>query len=212
MHRHSMRTRLMAAGFLAAAALATPASAVTITDPANDFIPSYTGRIRADLDVVSVFATFDGVTFHIGATMAGPIDQSPTAGLLYVYGINRGKGANSFASLGLPNVVFDSVVTMYGLGVTGGNVSLPPGSAHISGATFQIDVPLTSLPSLSGFTPLRYGFNLWPRDAQVAPGNAQISDFAPNAATFTADLPEPFSLSLFLSGLIALGFARYRVK
>ena len=211
MQRHLLKIRLSG---LTAALLLTftaPAGAVAvITDPVNDFIPSYTGRHRPDLDVVSVFATFDGVAFHIGATMAGPIDTSPAAGLLYVYGINRGNGANSFTSLGLPGVVFDSVVTMTGLGVTGGNVALPAGSAHISGASFQIDIPLSSLPSLSGFTPLQYGFNLWPRDAQVAPGNAQISDFAPNATTFTADLPEPLSLSLFVSALLGLGFVRRR--
>ena len=60
------------------------------------------------MTLFSVSATFDGAVFHIGATMAGPIDTSPTAGLLYVFGVNKG-GATSpgpFANVGNPNVIF----------------------------------------------------------------------------------------------------------
>jgi hypothetical protein len=38
-------------------------------DPANDFIPTFAGVHSADLDVQSVFATYDGVNLHIGATL-----------------------------------------------------------------------------------------------------------------------------------------------
>ena len=46
--------------------LAIPAHATVITDAAGDFLPSFAGTHSGDLDVLSVFATFDGVAFHIG--------------------------------------------------------------------------------------------------------------------------------------------------
>ena len=46
--------------------MTTPSRATVITDPANDFIPTFTGTKSPDLDVLSVFATFDGAAFYSG--------------------------------------------------------------------------------------------------------------------------------------------------
>ncbi|WP_293675818.1 hypothetical protein, partial [uncultured Phenylobacterium sp.] len=48
---------------------ATPALAVT--DPADDFLATYTGPQAADLDILSASATYDGANFHLSATLAG---------------------------------------------------------------------------------------------------------------------------------------------
>lgn len=160
-----VRTRtaqLAAAAFVLLAC--GPAYATVVTDPANDFIPSFTGAKSGDLDVLSAFATFDGTSFHIGATLNGNVGTLPSS--LYVFGFNRGAGTSNFAAIGVPNVIFDSVITLTGAGVTGGRdlvantvLTLPAGSARISGPSFQIDVPASLLPS-EGFSPLQYQVNL----------------------------------------------------
>jgi PEP-CTERM motif len=194
---------------IALIAVASPARAGSVTDPLNDFIPTFTGTKSADLDVLSTFATFDGTAFHIGATLAGNVGTLPTA--LYVFGFDRGVGSSNFAAIGLPGVTFDAVITLTGAGVAGGRdliagvpIVLPAGSVQISGASFRIDIPAALLPSL-GLSPGNYGVNLWPRDSSQV-GNAQISDFAPNATTFR--VPEPGSALLL--GLSLLGLAAMR--
>jgi hypothetical protein len=64
---------------------ATPAAAVSIMDPTDDFIPSYTAGPRfADLDVTGFSVSYDGMSqlFTLGATFAGNIDPQ-TAGLSF---------------------------------------------------------------------------------------------------------------------------------
>src|SRR5689334_16021443 len=108
-----MKTRLALSIFaLISTVVATRADGATITDPAGDFIPTFTGTPSPDLDVRSSFATFDGSAFHFGATVNGPVGTLADA--LYVIGFNRGAGTANFASIGLPNVIFDSVITMTG--------------------------------------------------------------------------------------------------
>lgn len=202
---------------LALCLAAAGAQATVVSDAANDFLTSFTGVHSPDLDVRSVSATFDGTAFHIGATVGANVGTLSSA--LYVWGFDRGRGAttSSFAGLGLPGVMFDAVITMTGTGVLGGRdlvagraITLPAGSAHISGDSFVIDVPLSALLS-QGFDPLHYGINLWPRDsASVRPAGAtnndfQIADFAPNATNFS--VPEPGALSLLLAGGLAAAAA-----
>lgn len=208
------KTALLA-GALFALLAGAPAYATVVTDPANDFIPTFTGAKSGDLDVLSAFATFDGTAFHIGATLNGNVGTLPTS--LYVFGFNRGAGTSNFAAIGLPNVIFDSVITLTGAGVTGGRdlvantaLTLPAGSTRISGASFQIDVPVSLLPS-QGFAPLQYQVNLWPRDASAPAGNGQIADFAPDAQDFPVSaVPEPWSISAIPAGLLALALFRRR--
>jgi hypothetical protein len=72
--------------------------------------------------------------------------------------------------------------------ITGGATALEPSSIKIAGSVISVSLPLSLLPS-QGFEVEDYGYNLWPRFAPdgVDPlDNTQISDFAPNASTFTA--------------------------
>jgi hypothetical protein len=212
-------TALRLAAATIVASVASPAGATTITDPVGDFIPAFSGAHTGDIDVVSSSVTFDGATFHFSATLDGAIGTLPTS--LYVIGVNRGAATSSFAAppINLPGVVFDTVITMTGTGVTGGRnlitatpLALPAGSAHISGDSFELDIPLSLLPS-AGFLPLQYGFNLWPRDTSVTADatHTPIADFAPDNATFVATaVPEPMSLALLGAGLVGLCLVRRR--
>jgi hypothetical protein len=135
---------------------------------------------------------------------------------------NRGGATSNFASIGLPNIVFDSVITLNSNGVVGGRdlvtntpITLPVGSATILGSTFQIDVPAALLPS-QGLLPMQYGVNLWPRDIAISVpmGDPQIADFAPDATVLIVgpalSVPEPSTLALLVAGILGLGLAKCR--
>jgi hypothetical protein len=194
-----MRRVLLAATAVLAMA-AGAARATTITDPAGDFLGTYTGAHDADLDVTSFGVLFDPAAsmFHLNATFAGTINPAVTPGF-YVIGVNTGSAASpgSFAGIGAPGVLFNRVITIQKSGVT----NLSGLTANISGNAFALDVPLGRLAP-TGFTPYQYGFNLWPRGAGT--GSAAISDFAPNNATITG-VPEPMSWALMLVGFAAVG-------
>jgi hypothetical protein len=209
---------LMTALLVSGSAISTSASATVITDATNDFIPTFTGTPSGDLDVLSAFATFDGLSFHIGGTVNGNIGTLPTA--LYVFGFNRGAGTANFASLGLAGVSFDSVITMTGAGVTGGRdivanvpIIVPAGAAHISGSSFVIDILASILPS-EGLPPDQYSVNLWTRDTSSI-GNAALADFAPDNSNFAVSpalsVPEPATASLVAAAVAGLlAFRRRR--
>ena len=55
------------------------AKAVPIVDTAGDFLPTYAGAINGAFDVISADATFDGVTFHLTANLAGPVSGASEA-------------------------------------------------------------------------------------------------------------------------------------
>ena len=57
--------------------------------------------------------------------------------------------------------------------------------------------PRASLFPSRGFSFAQYGFNLWPRDANIV-GNVQISGFAPDNATFLATIPEPGTVPMVI--------------
>jgi hypothetical protein len=121
-----------------------------------------------------------------------------TQGAAYVWGIDRGAGVELFPTLDPPTgegVAFDAAVVLLPDGTgslidlaTGGATTLDPSSIEISGSVISVSLSLSLLPS-QGFDVEDYGYNLWPRYAPdgVDPlDNTQISDFAPDASTFTA--------------------------
>jgi hypothetical protein len=197
----------MAAG----AARATP-----VSDPVGDFIPSYTGPHVPDLDVISANVSVLGGNVIVSGTLNGAVGA--TTGGFYVWGIDRGRGAttSNFAAIGLPNIIFDSVVVVRPGGasavndlVSGLSTPLPGSQISIAGNTVQAIVPLSELPS-EGFSADNYFWNLWPRFAGAV-GNAQVADFAPDDHDAPVTVPEPASLALLAFGLTALTISRRKM-
>lgn len=197
----------------AAAALPIPAGAVTISDPAGDFLPTYTGAVGGDLDVVSIDVRRTFANIILGATMAGPLGTTP--GAIFVWGIDRGQGTARFVA-GTPSVgagvLFDSVVVLRPDGTgnfidllnAANNFALPTGAVVVDGADLTATVAVNRVPS-TGFAVANFGYNLWPRLGSV-PGNAGISDFAPDASVITASfVPEPATWTLLLAGFAGAG-------
>jgi hypothetical protein len=192
---------------------ADQAKADVITDPTG-FLPSYTGPQVGALDVIQAGGTFDGTTFHLFATLAGPFSSAP-AGSSYIWGINTGTGtAAPFASIGSPNVRFNTAPTLRADG-TANNPAFTP---IINGNVIELLVPLSALPPSTGFAPQDYTWNLWPRggaNGVAIGGNGGIPDFVPdNAMARFTFIPEPATVAVF-SGLAlagAFGYRRRKVK
>lgn len=197
---------------LTALASISAAQAATVTDAANDFLPTYVGPQGGDLDVLTASVRFDGTNFLLSSTHNGAIGT--TAGGFYVWGINRGAGTARFVG-GTPSVgagvLFDAVavlrqdlsltvVTFPAMGAP--TSTMFANAVTISGNSLSALVPLSLLGS-TGFAPLQYGFNLWPRSPGM--GNQFIADFAPDAATITASVPEPAAWLLMIGGFAMVG-------
>jgi hypothetical protein len=194
----------------AATATGTAASATAITDPAGDFLGSYTGPANGDMDVLGVSATADARTLHLAATLNGALGTTP--GALYVFGVDRGTHDPRFGAF-QPGVLFDAVVIAQADGsalvrdlISGAATPLDPGEVHVGSDSMALDVPLALLPS-EGAGVLRYGINLWPR---IGLGrNETISDFAPDDAVFfPSAVPEPATIALLGTAIAGLGLRR----
>jgi hypothetical protein len=201
-----MRT-LFSALALAPLAFAAPlahAQTSTVSDAVGDFLPTYAGPHAADLDVTSFSVNYDSAAqlFTLGATFAGAINAA--TGGTYIFGVNTGTGTiHPFAALGQPNVIFNQAISVRedGPGNIGATL-LDPSWIAIAGNILTVKVPLALLPS-TGFSPEKYGFNLWPR---LGTGNNnQISDFSPENATLAAAVPEPAAWGMLILGFGAGG-------
>lgn len=194
--------RLLFASASIALLTSSPATASTVLDAVGDFLPTYTGPAAPDLDVTSFSAAYNPNTmnFHVGATLAGMID--PSVAGFYVIGVNTGTGAiDPFDSVGHGNVVFNQAIVV-NKNATGNVGAFALTNVSVSGNQFSATVPLSLLPS-TGFAPLQYGFNLWPRTGM---GNELISDFSPeNALLQPSAIPEPLTWIMMLMGFGALG-------
>jgi len=155
------------------------------SDPADDFLPTYSGPHAGDLDIARAQVTFTGTEFLFSATLQAAVGTTPEA--FYVFGVDRGAGAATanFASIGFPNIVFDLVISVRPGGdsvvndlVAGVRTTLPAGNVSVDGNTVLARVPLSMLES-KGLKPEQYMWNLWPRWGGIPFGDAQISDFAP---------------------------------
>lgn len=213
-----MTRRLNRTLALAMLATAPLAQAIGITDGRADYVAGYAGSTAGDLDVIGAFVTYNQGTgaFVLSGTMDADIGSTP--GGFYVWGANRGAGTAGFGAQGFTNVLFDAVVivrqdgsvTVNRLG-GGGSSTLPAGSAHITGATIDVLIPGSLLPS-TGFGAAAYTWNLWPRDATQPAGFAQISDFAPDNSNFgvtvIGTVPEPAGALLLAAGIAGLALRR----
>ncbi|MBC8135036.1 MAG: hypothetical protein H8F28_04010 [Fibrella sp.] len=198
-------------GFIATALFvgASTAAQARIPDAAGDFLGTYIGAQGGDLDVLEAEVLFDGTDFTLTTTLAGAVGTTPNG--FYVWGFDRGGATLNpapFASIGIDNVFFNSVVilrpdttvTVNRIG-GGGTTNFGAGTAIITGNTISARIAATELPS-TGFAPGSYTWNLWPR---LAGGTAtNISDFAPNNSNAAVvAVPEANSALLFAPAFLA---------
>ncbi len=194
--------------------LNTSSASAGFADKADDFLASYTGVKNGDLDVIEAEVTYDKVLdqFAFKGTMNAAIGT--TTGVTYVFGLDRGQGTARFASLGLGNILFDSVVT---LRTDGGSVrdlisgtetkALTASDIKISGNTISVVVSGAFLAT-KGFAKDKYTWNLWPR---LAGGTDKLADFAPdNGVVVVRSVPEPMSLAMVGLGGVLISARRLR--
>jgi hypothetical protein len=215
-----MKSVLLSAVALSAILAVAPAGATTVSDPAGDFLATYTGPLNSDLDIRSVTVFINKSNdFVVSATMNGPLGQ--TADADYVFGVNTGSGLPLFGP-SENKVLFDSAIVLNtGHGsnpsLVASNLLNPSGpmitpigsgpgtgSVTVSGDTITGIIPEALLPG--SFAAGQYGFNLWTRIGITDNFPTNFADFAPDNGTFTA-VPEPASWALMILGFAGLGSA-----
>jgi hypothetical protein len=235
MMRISHRLRLLALIVGAGLTANTTLQAGSVSDPANDFrqfdpndANSYAGPPNPGLDVLSANVILDlsENTLTFTSTMAGPISGliNPSTGAnlgSFSWGINHGYSSNNFAEIGLPNVLFDAVLTLNpdGTGSYRGTPA-PAGAVTASGNTLTAILPTSFLApppqpanAKGPLLPITdWSYNLWPRSSirtdgtSLGFGDAQIADFAPDATDFVAQtVPEPAGVVMLGMGILGAG-------
>src|SRR3954469_18786870 len=98
------------------AGLQVAARAALISDPAGDFLSTYTGPQDAGLDVVAHEVTLVGDRMNFFGRMAGPVAPTQAIGGVYLFGVDRGSGTPRFTNtppappvIG-PGVVWDVII------------------------------------------------------------------------------------------------------
>jgi len=154
-----MTIKLPLAGFALAASLICVAPAgATPLGPSSGFLASYTGPQNGDFDIASGEAFLFGSNFQFDATFNAPIGTTPSPGVFYVWGIDRGSNSAPFGSF-RSGVLFDAVVISdptlnlnFVLDLsTMLSTPLPASDVVVSGNSLEITVPASLLPS-TGFT------------------------------------------------------------
>jgi hypothetical protein len=193
-----------------------PLQAGLVIDAAGDFLATYVGPQNGDLDVLEAAVDFSpaGDQCHLSALLAADVGGTATSS--YVFGFDRGTGAPGFLSIGIDQVIFDSVVILNGDG-SGGllflipeAVAIPisPSDIEIDGARIAASITASLLTS-RGFEFADYTWNLWPG---LPGGPTNVADFAPdNAMERVRTTPEPSSAVLCTLGVACvLVCGRYR--
>jgi hypothetical protein len=192
---------------LALAALALSANAHAVTDVAGDFLAGYTGSRDAAFDVRSADVSYNAATneFVFSTTAAGSI--AGVDGAAYVFGLDvGGPTVAPFASVGLPDAIFNTTVTLRANGMAG--VGATPITEQIVGNQIFATVSAALLPS-RGLAPKDYTWTVWSIDSNVA-GLGRLADFAPDANIKVSAVPEPLTYGMLLAGLGMLGMVARR--
>jgi hypothetical protein len=154
------------------------------------FYSSYTGPQWAELNAVKASGELvSGRTFVFTGTNQGAINQAPA---VYVWGVDRNGNLPPGPFAGRPSITFDAVIVVRldsSLATTaqvmdlasGATNNLPANSVRIRGATIQVKVPASLLPS-TGLPPSQYRFNFWPEDGGP-PVSSSVASFAPEFTT-----------------------------
>lgn len=211
------RRKLVALATLTAlVASAPPTAHAAVTDPAGDFLATYTGPQAGDLDLLEVDAVLGASDVAFRAVLNGNVGT--TAGGFIAFGVNRGAGSAGLFQVNDPKIgahaLHDAIVllrpnltgtvVLIGAGGALTFTTLTPGAITVSGDTISGVVPLSLLPA-NGFAATDYTYVAWTRSGQGS--NALVADFAPGSTTFTAGVPEPTAWGLMILGFAGVGAA-----